>query len=218
MAFVVELVFRGNETDRLSFGEAHRAYWKKMAARGILLGGGPWRDGTGEFLVCEAPDRRTLLRVLYADPYAQAQVIGELRVREWNAVMGHVVLAGLERSTGGAGTHERIRGGVPAPGTPPVPPAPGTPRIPPAPGASRIPPAPGAPPAPPSAREELTAHERRIATMMLDGLTNKQIAESFTVSTRAVELHITRIYRKLDIRRRAQLAAAIDRFEAALAC
>lgn len=196
MAFVVELVFRGNETDRLSFGEAHRAYWKKMAARGVLLGGGPWRDGTGEFLVCEAPDRRTLLRVLYADPYAQAQVIGELRVREWNAVMGHVVLAGLERSTGGAGTHERIRGGVPAPGAPPTP----------------------APVTPPSAREELTAHERRIATMMLDGLTNKQIAESFTVSTRAVELHITRIYRKLDIRRRAQLAAAIDRFEAALAC
>lgn len=191
MAFVVELVFRGNETDRLSFGEAHRAYWKRMSARGILLGGGPWRDGTGEFLVCEAPDRRTLLRVLYADPYAQAQVIGELRVREWNAVMGHVVLAGLERSTGGAGTHERIRGGAPAPVTPPT---------------------------PPGAREELTAHERRIATMMLDGLTNKQIAESFTVSTRAVELHITRIYRKLDIRRRAQLAAAIDRFEAALAC
>ncbi|MFE7510522.1 LuxR C-terminal-related transcriptional regulator [Streptomyces sp. NPDC057540] len=188
---MVELVFRGNETDRLSFGEAHRTYWKKMAARGILLGGGPWRDGSGEFLVCEAPDRRTLLRVLYADPYAQAQVIGELRVREWNAVMGHVVLAGLERSTGGAGTHERIRGGVPAPVLPPT---------------------------PPSAREELTAHERRIATMMLDGLTNKQIAESFTVSTRAVELHITRIYRKLDIRRRAQLAAAIDRFEAALAC
>ncbi len=191
MAFVVELVFRGNETDRLSFGEAHRAYWKRMAARGILLGGGPWRDGTGELLVCEAADRRTLLRVLYADPYAQAQVIGELRVREWNAVMGHVVLAGLERSTGGAGTHERIRGGVPAPVAPIV---------------------------PARAREELTAHERRIATMMLDGLTNKQIAESFTVSTRAVELHITRIYRKLDIRRRAQLAAAIDRFEAALAC
>ncbi|MFG2897424.1 LuxR C-terminal-related transcriptional regulator [Streptomyces zaomyceticus] len=201
VAFVVELVFRGNETDRLSFGEAHRTYWKRMAARGILLGGGPWRDGTGELLVCEAPDRRTLLRVLYADPYAQAQVFGELRVREWNAVMGHVVLAGLERTTGGAGTHERIRGGV----------------------AALVPPAVTAP-APPAVREEaavreeLTAHERRIATMMLDGLTNKQIAESFTVSTRAVELHITRIYRKLDIRRRAQLAAAIDRFEAALAC
>ncbi|MFJ4341151.1 LuxR C-terminal-related transcriptional regulator [Streptomyces sp. NPDC088915] len=210
VAFVVELVFRGKETDRLSFGEAHRAYWKRMAARGLLLGGGPWRDGTGELLVCEARDRRTLLRVLYADPYAQAQVIGELRVREWNAVMGHVVLAGLERSTGGAGTHERIRGGVPAPVpsyAPPVVPAPVPPVVR---GGSAV-------REEPAVREELTAHERRIATMMLDGLTNKQIAEAFTVSTRAVELHITRIYRKLDIRRRAQLAAAIDRFEAALA-
>ncbi|MGA5066212.1 LuxR C-terminal-related transcriptional regulator [Streptomyces exfoliatus] len=188
MAFVVELVFRGNETDRLSFGEAHRTYWKRMAAHGILLGGGPWRDGSGELLVCEARDRRALLRVLYADPYAQAHLIGEVRVREWNATMGQAVLAGLERTTGGAGTHERIRLGVPAP---------------------------VAPLAPPSIREGLTAHERRIATMMLDGLTNRQIADSFTVSTRAVELHITRIYRKLDIRRRAQLAAAIGRFEAA---
>ncbi|MEU0233555.1 LuxR C-terminal-related transcriptional regulator [Streptomyces sp. NPDC006170] len=205
---MVELVFRGKETDRLSFGEAHRAYWKRMAARGLLLGGGPWRDGTGELLVCEARDRRTLLRVLYADPYAQAQVIGELRVREWNAVMGHVVLAGLERSTGGAGTHERIRGGVPAPVpsyAPPVVPAPVPPAVR---GGFAV-------REEPAVREELTAHERRIATMMLDGLTNKQIAEAFTVSTRAVELHITRIYRKLDIRRRAQLAAAIDRFEAA---
>ncbi|WP_261992684.1 LuxR C-terminal-related transcriptional regulator [Streptomyces sp. adm13(2018)] len=199
VAFVVELVFRGHETDRLSFGEAHRAYWKRMAARGILLGGGPWRDGTGELLVCEARDRGTLLRVLYADPYAQAQVVGELRVREWNAVMGHVVLAGLERSTGGAGTHERIRGGVATPAPP----------------AARVV---AAVREDVAVREDLTAHERRIATMMLDGLTNKQIAESFTVSTRAVELHITRIYRKLDIRRRAQLAAAIDRFEAAVAC
>lgn len=169
MAFVVELVFRGSESDRSGFGDAHRAYWKRMAARGILLGGGPWRDGTGELLLCEARDRRTLLRVLHADPYAQARVVGELRVREWNATMGHSALAGPERS-------------VPAPVA------------------------------------ALTAHERRIVTMMLDGLTNKQIAAYFTVSTRAVELHITRIYRKLGIRRRPQLASAIDRFTPSSAC
>ncbi|MFJ6214789.1 LuxR C-terminal-related transcriptional regulator [Streptomyces sp. NPDC092296] len=55
----------------------------------------------------------------------------------------------------------------------------------------------------------LTPHERRIADMMLDGLTNRRIAESFSVSPRAVEQHITRIYQKLSIRRRAQLAAAL---------
>ncbi|MCS7481271.1 LuxR C-terminal-related transcriptional regulator [Umezawaea endophytica] len=58
--------------------------------------------------------------------------------------------------------------------------------------------------------DPLTPHERRIALMMLEGKTNRQIAEHFSVSTRAVELHITRIYRKLEIGRRAQLAAAMS--------
>lgn len=62
----------------------------------------------------------------------------------------------------------------------------------------------------PAIHEDLTAHERRIATLMLDGMTNRQIAERFTVSTRAIELHITRIYRKLGIRRRAQLATVLN--------
>ncbi|WP_329418045.1 LuxR C-terminal-related transcriptional regulator (plasmid) [Streptomyces sp. NBC_00704] len=55
----------------------------------------------------------------------------------------------------------------------------------------------------------LSAHELRVARMMLDGLTNRQIAEHFMVSPRAVEQHITRIYRKLSISRRAQLAVAL---------
>ena len=56
----------------------------------------------------------------------------------------------------------------------------------------------------------LTPHEERIAGMMLDGSTNWQIAERLKVSTRAVELHITRMYRKLGISRRAQLAAVFS--------
>ncbi|MGK4580697.1 LuxR C-terminal-related transcriptional regulator [Kitasatospora sp. HPMI-4] len=56
---------------------------------------------------------------------------------------------------------------------------------------------------------ELTPHEHRIADLMLDGMTNRQIAAFFSVSPRAVEQHITRIYQKLSIRRRAQLAAAL---------
>ncbi|MFF7019509.1 LuxR C-terminal-related transcriptional regulator [Streptomyces klenkii] len=57
---------------------------------------------------------------------------------------------------------------------------------------------------------QLSAHEWRVARMMLTGLTNRQIAEEFAVSPRAVEQHITRIYRKLSISRRAQLAVAIQ--------
>ncbi|WP_413100344.1 helix-turn-helix domain-containing protein [Streptomyces sp. Inha503] len=56
---------------------------------------------------------------------------------------------------------------------------------------------------------ELKPHERRLTQMMLDGLTNQQMAERLRVSPRAVEQHITRIYRKLGISRRAQLAVAL---------
>ncbi|MFE0646712.1 response regulator transcription factor [Streptomyces sp. NPDC058877] len=55
----------------------------------------------------------------------------------------------------------------------------------------------------------LSAHEWRVSRMMLEGLTNREIAERLTVSPRAVEQHITRIYRKLSISRRAQLAVAL---------
>ncbi|MEU7482173.1 LuxR C-terminal-related transcriptional regulator [Lentzea sp. NPDC042327] len=55
----------------------------------------------------------------------------------------------------------------------------------------------------------LTAHEQRIATLIVDGRTNREIASRFRVSVRAVELHITSIYRKLGIHRRAQLAGAL---------
>jgi DNA-binding CsgD family transcriptional regulator/uncharacterized protein YciI len=198
VAYVVEIAFRGTATERLRFGEAHRSYWKRMAEQGFLLGGGPWRDGTGELLLCEAGDRGAVLKVLYADPYTQSHVIGDIRVREWDAVMGHVLLAGLERagSGAGAGPLELIPGGAAGPYP------------------DRRGPQPRRRTA---ARDELTAHEVRIASMMLDGMTNKQIAGAFAVSTRAVELHITRIYRKLDIRRRAQLAAAMGRAPVAIA-
>jgi DNA-binding CsgD family transcriptional regulator len=61
----------------------------------------------------------------------------------------------------------------------------------------------------PAPLRELNPHERRIARMMLDGLTNREIAERLGVSPRAVEQHITKIYRKLSISRRAQLPAAL---------
>jgi DNA-binding CsgD family transcriptional regulator len=66
-------------------------------------------------------------------------------------------------------------------------------------------------------RDPLSAHECRIAHMMLDGLTNRQIAQEFAVSPRAVEQHITRIYRKLSISRRAQLAVALQNVPTAVA-
>jgi DNA-binding CsgD family transcriptional regulator/tetratricopeptide (TPR) repeat protein len=55
----------------------------------------------------------------------------------------------------------------------------------------------------------LTPSERRVAQMAADGPTNREIAQALFVTPRTVEVHLTSIYRKLDINSRAQLAAAL---------
>ncbi|MFF3375442.1 AAA family ATPase [Streptomyces sp. NPDC002680] len=57
----------------------------------------------------------------------------------------------------------------------------------------------------------LTASERRIGELAADGRTNTEIAELLHVARRTVETHLTSAYRKLGIRRRAELVAALDR-------
>lgn len=53
---------------------------------------------------------------------------------------------------------------------------------------------------------ELTASERRIAELAGSGLTNRQIAAQLYVSEKTVEANLSRVYRKLGIRSRAELA------------
>lgn len=55
----------------------------------------------------------------------------------------------------------------------------------------------------------LTSREREIATLALQGLSNREIARSLTVSTRTVEGHLYRIYVKLGISRRDELTAEL---------
>jgi DNA-binding CsgD family transcriptional regulator/tetratricopeptide (TPR) repeat protein len=60
------------------------------------------------------------------------------------------------------------------------------------------------------APEELSATELRIARLAADGLSNQAIAEQVFVSVKTVESNLKRVYRKLDISSRAQLARALD--------
>ncbi|HEX7303135.1 LuxR C-terminal-related transcriptional regulator [Lentzea sp.] len=53
--------------------------------------------------------------------------------------------------------------------------------------------------------DALTPHESRIVRRVLEGATNREIADRFGVTRRAVELHLTRVYRKVGITRRVQL-------------
>jgi ATP/maltotriose-dependent transcriptional regulator MalT len=52
----------------------------------------------------------------------------------------------------------------------------------------------------------LTVTERRVAELVAEGLSTKQIAATLVVSPKTVEGHLSRIYAKLDVRSRAQLA------------
>ena len=54
--------------------------------------------------------------------------------------------------------------------------------------------------------ESLTPSERSVAEMAAKGLTTKQVAEALFVSRQTVEFHLRHIYRKLDVRSRAELA------------
>jgi DNA-binding CsgD family transcriptional regulator len=58
-------------------------------------------------------------------------------------------------------------------------------------------------------REELTASERRVAELAAEGASNPEIAQQLFVSVKTVEGHLSSGYRKLDIRSRHELRAAL---------
>ncbi|MDX2939102.1 helix-turn-helix transcriptional regulator [Streptomyces ipomoeae] len=66
---------------------------------------------------------------------------------------------------------------------------------------------PAAAPAGPTAR--LTPAEQRAAELAALGLSNRLVAERLSISRGTVELHLTRVYRKLGISGRAELSEAI---------
>jgi DNA-binding NarL/FixJ family response regulator len=55
------------------------------------------------------------------------------------------------------------------------------------------------------ARDELTPSEHQVASLVVQGLSNRDIAQRMFLSVKSVEAHLTRIYRKLDVRSRFQL-------------
>ena len=58
---------------------------------------------------------------------------------------------------------------------------------------------------------ELTEAERRVAELAAEGLANKEIAQTLFVSVHTIEAHLSKVYAKLGIRSRAQLAGRLAR-------
>jgi DNA-binding CsgD family transcriptional regulator len=55
-------------------------------------------------------------------------------------------------------------------------------------------------------RDELTEAERRIALLVAEGRTNREVAAALFLTVHSVETALTRVYRKLGVRSRAELA------------
>jgi DNA-binding CsgD family transcriptional regulator len=58
--------------------------------------------------------------------------------------------------------------------------------------------------------EPLTAREREVALLAAGGRTSRDIGDHLGMSTRTVDTHLARVYRKLGINGRSELAAALD--------
>ena len=60
-------------------------------------------------------------------------------------------------------------------------------------------------------REEgLTAAERRVAALVAEGRTNREVAAALSLGERTVETHLTHIYAKLGVRSRTELARVYE--------
>ena len=59
--------------------------------------------------------------------------------------------------------------------------------------------------------DSLTPTETQIADLVQEGCTNAEIGERLFVCPRTVQAHLTRMYTKLDVSSRAELAALVAR-------
>ncbi|WP_232075825.1 response regulator transcription factor [Phytohabitans suffuscus] len=60
-----------------------------------------------------------------------------------------------------------------------------------------------------AARPALTERERQIARLAAAGVASKQIADQLFLSTRTIENHLQRVYGKLGVTSRSELAHAL---------
>jgi DNA-binding CsgD family transcriptional regulator len=58
-------------------------------------------------------------------------------------------------------------------------------------------------------RDALTPAELRVARLAAQGLTNREIAQALFITAKTAKAHLNRVYRKLEITRRGQLADAL---------
>ena len=61
----------------------------------------------------------------------------------------------------------------------------------------------------PSVRGTLTPTEQRVADLVAQGRSNNEVAHALSMSAKTVEWNLTKIYRKLHVASRTELAAKL---------
>ncbi len=85
--FVALLEFSADEALRLRTRPAHREYLRTLLDAGKLAMSGPWVDDTGAMLIYQAENQAEAERLLDADPYRDAGVVADARIKEWHIVL-----------------------------------------------------------------------------------------------------------------------------------
>jgi DNA-binding NarL/FixJ family response regulator len=62
----------------------------------------------------------------------------------------------------------------------------------------------------------LTAAEQRVATLVADGRTNREVAAALFLAERTVASHLSRVYAKLGVRSRTELARKLETSDVAV--
>jgi DNA-binding CsgD family transcriptional regulator len=65
----------------------------------------------------------------------------------------------------------------------------------------------------PAGPGQLTPQESTVASLVISGMTNREIAGELMLSTKTVEVHLTRLYAKLEVSSRSELRARARRGE-----
>ena len=66
----------------------------------------------------------------------------------------------------------------------------------------------------PPAPTDLTATEERVAALVAAGRTNREVADALFMAPKSVEANLSRIYRKLEVHSRAELATRMAEIRA----
>jgi uncharacterized protein len=86
--FTVETRYTADRERLLDVRPRHREYLAALAARGIVLAGGPYADDTAGFAVYAVSDRAELDQLLADDPYTLDGISAGRTIHEWKITLG----------------------------------------------------------------------------------------------------------------------------------